>query len=455
MEIIIAIIAIYLIFQLVKFLIVKVIIPLVIVSAKVAVVLAVIAAVGAVVGAFIVSIVNYIKSFVSNKDPYSAYVDKNPNKPVSAGRNYFFGPGQHQRRMIVNGALSNNKDTITWIWGKVGDIDNFFLKIVPWILAVIATVVIAVMGNVWSVVLSVVHSLILFPFIIFFRILFGVLAIIDRLVLAGHSISNRCPDCKKRSVIPDFVCPSCGTASKRLVPGPYGIFFRKCSCGAKLPSTFLNGRSELEARCPHCGHDLPTSNARNFGIQLVGGVMSGKTTFLASFLHKYIEQISKNPKIEIKLHPEMEFGEMERWYNQGFTEATTAMNANMYSIVHTWKRSKFSHQFSIYDIAGEVFSNESASVQEQYRYCEGLIIVVDPFSSRNVRVLYESEYEGQSPSNYSTSDMQEVVTGFINEFSKIGVLSVGKMSGVPVSVIISKADVDIVKHEIGYDRIDS
>ncbi|GHV94006.1 hypothetical protein AGMMS50293_03260 [Spirochaetia bacterium] len=223
-----------------------------------------------------------------------------------------------------------------------------------------------------------------------------------------------------------------------------------------LPSTFLNGRSKLEAHCPYCDHVLPTSNARNFAIQLVGGTKSGKTTFLASFLHEYREEIKKNKRIGVKLHPETEFDEMERWYSQGFAESTSAMNANTYSIVHTWKRSQFSHQFSIYDIAGEVFSSESASrKQEQYRYCEGLIVVADPFSSRSVRLLYENKHEGKSPLNFSPMDMQDVVDGFINEFSRIGVLSTGKMSDKPVSVIISKADVDVVKHEIGYDKINS
>jgi formylglycine-generating enzyme required for sulfatase activity len=436
-------IVIGIVIYLIYLLIVKVIVPLIIILAKVTAIIAVAAlAISAAIG-FIVSIVNYIKSFVSSIDPYTTYIDKNPKKPENAKRNYFFGPGQHQIRMIVKGAWANNARAIKILWGKVK------------ILAIVPILIIAVMGSVWTVVFSVAHSLVLFPFIIIFRILFGVLAIIDRLVLAFNSISARCPDCKKRSTLPDFVCPSCGAVSKRLVPGHYGIFYRRCSCGKRLPSTFLNGRSRLEARCPHCGHDLATSNARNFGIQLVGGVRSGKTTFLASFIHKYLEAVKKNPRIDIKLFPTAEFDEMERWYSQGFTESTSAMNANMYSIIHTWKRSQFSHQLSVYDIAGEVFSNESASAQEQYRYCEGLIIVVDPFSSRSVRAIYEGEHNGQSPANYSTSDMQEVVTGFINEFSKIGILSVGKMSDVPVSVIISKADADMVKQEIGYDRIDS
>jgi GTPase SAR1 family protein len=440
--VIIAIIGIYLIYPLIT----KVIIPLIPIMLGLT-----------VVGGFIASIVSYIRSISENKYSYRTYIDKDPHKPEGAKRNYFFGPAQYQFRMIIKKAWYINGAIILLMWAWLFEnINNILLKIFLGFFIVVATVVIAIMGGAWTVVFSVVHSMLLFPFIIIFRILFAIFAFIDRLVLAVHSISARCPDCKKRSVIPDFVCPKCGKVSKHLTPGHYGILCRKCSCGAMLPSNFLNGRSRLESRCPHCGRVLPTSNARNFGIQLVGGTKSGKTTFLAAFIHLYLERMKKNKNIHISLHPESEFAEMEHWYSQGSSKTTSTMNAAMYSIAHTWKGSKFSHLFSIYDIAGEVFSNESASQeQEQYRYCEGIIIVVDPFSSRSLRILYESEHEGKILPNYSTSDVQEVVTGFISEFSRISILSVGKVSDIPVSVIINKADVDMVKREIGYDKIDS
>jgi GTPase SAR1 family protein len=313
-----------------------------------------------------------------------------------------------------------------------------------------------IIGSIWTIIFTIIHVTVVSAFMCLIYVLFTALWLLDRLVLALNAISARCPDCKARCIIPAFTCPNCGTEHKKLVPGPYGVFSHRCSCGARLPSTFLNGRSKLEAHCPDCGHDLAASNARNFGIQLVGGVSSGKTTFLAAFLHIYLEKMNKKRSVRIKLHPDPEFKEMERWFTQGFSESTSVMNAAMYSIVHTLPGSKFSHQLSVYDIAGEVFSSQSASrVQGQYRYCEGIIIVVDPFSSRSVRAAYEGEYAGQRPSNYSTQDIQEVITGFIDEFSKIGVLSVGKISDVPVSVIISKSDVNVVKREIGYVKINS
>ncbi|GHV93997.1 hypothetical protein AGMMS50293_03170 [Spirochaetia bacterium] len=407
--------------------------------------------------AFFTSIINYVKAVIACTNPYDTYVDTDPHKPEGVRRSYFFGPGYHQLKITIFTAWTYNKNTLGRIKHWVVNLDlPWYLRIWPWIVLIFCFLSMGIIGTIWTIIFTVLHLTIVLTFMCLIYVLFSALWLLDRLVLALNAISTRCPDCKARCIIPTFICSNCGTEHKKLVPGAYGVFSRRCSCGARLPSTFLNGRSKLEARCPQCGHDLAASNARNLGIQLVGGVKSGKTTFLAAFLHQYLEEVSKNPGIEIKLHPKTEFDEMERWYRKGFSESTSAMNANMYSIVHIRKSSKVSYQLSVYDIAGEVFSNQSASrVQSQYRYCEGIIIVIDPLSSRSVRAIYEAEHNGQGPSNYSTSNVQEVTIGFIDEFSKIGVLSVGKVSGVPVSVIISKADINAVKREIGYARINS
>jgi hypothetical protein len=111
--IIVIIIVIYLIYLLIK----HVIIPLVILLAKVTAVLGVVVLVASIAAAFVVSIVNYIRSFISNINPYKTYIDKNPNKPEGAARNYFFGPGRHQIGMIIKGAWSNNSKIISTIWG--------------------------------------------------------------------------------------------------------------------------------------------------------------------------------------------------------------------------------------------------------------------------------------------------------------------------------------------------
>lgn len=104
----------------------------------------------------------------------------------------------------------------------------------------------------FSVILS---SAIIIGMVVFF-LFFSILWLTDRIVLILKSIHSRCPNCKRKSVIPVFICPTCGLEHKKLVPGPYGVFKRKCTCGAMLSTTFIGGRSEYEAHCPFAGQSF-------------------------------------------------------------------------------------------------------------------------------------------------------------------------------------------------------
>lgn len=83
----------------------------------------------------------------------------------------------------------------------------------------------------------------------------------------------------------------------RLVPGPYGIWHRRCSCGKKLPTTFLLGRSALKAFCPVCGNELAASDVQQFSLSVVGGTSSGKTVLLTAFYHNFLEALDKNKQV--------------------------------------------------------------------------------------------------------------------------------------------------------------
>lgn len=417
-------------------------------------VISVAAAVIGVAAALIFSIVNYLRSMIAKRNPYLTYVDTSKNKADGIRRSYFFGPGYHQIGTIIKGAWSNNAMTIGRIKNWVTGLSlSWFLVIWPWIFFIMFSIVMGVLGSLWTIAFSAVHILFVFGFMCLFYVLFTALWLMDRMVLAFHSIVSRCPQCKERSVIPAFECPKCGKKHGHLVPGPYGIFIRTCPCGQKLPCSFLNGRSKLDASCPHCGSELASSSSSQFGVQLVGGASSGKTVFLTSFLHLYRAKLN-SLGLEYKLHPQPAFASLEYWYGRGQSEATREMNASMYSIVHTKANSQISHQLALYDVAGEVFENQSADTeQHQYGYCGGIVLMIDPFCTQTVRQAYAAVNGGKNPINHSKSDIDEVITGFIDEFSKMKFIKTGKISDIPLSVVITKADVNVVKREISLSKL--
>lgn len=383
--------------------------------------------------AFFMSVYRFFKSLVENINPYHTYVDKKVGAPTGVKRNYFFGPGYHQISSTVKDAFSGLKEQGDLL-GEFRDKHSsrkWYVNVWIWIFYIAAFISIFVFGIAWMTFFSAFLASVIFVGMSLFYVWFTLLWVMDRLILTFKSIHSRCANCKRISVVPVFQCPNCGTEHDKLTPGPYGIFYRKCACNKKLPATFINGRSRLEAKCPFCATDIAASNAKQFGIQLVGGVSTGKTTFLAAFWHMYLENIRKQKKVSYDLFPDEAFNELEHWFKQGLSSSTTETNANMYSVVHRVKK-ETPYQLTIYDIAGEAFTDLSNSIQQQqFRYCEGLIFVIDPTTT---------------PKNVS-----ETFSSFITEFRGLHGKHSSKTSDIPVAVIISKAD--LYKKEIGLPKI--
>jgi len=383
--------------------------------------------------AFLTSARSFITSLIKHKNPYTSYVDKSTTAPPGTKRSYFFGPGYNQVRVTVSEAFSLQKShlAVLKVWKNKHTGHPWYRDMWIWIFYCATVFCTFVLGFAWMAFFSILLSTVIITgmcaFYIFFMSLWGV----DRLILMIKAIESRCPNCKRISVIPTFICPDCGMEHKKLTPGPYGIWGRKCSCGKYLSTTYFNGRSRYMAVCPFCSSELATSDARQFGIQLVGGVSTGKTTFLASFWHEYLERVKQMRNISTIATPTAAFSELEYWFQHGDSSATTETNANIYSLIHK-DGEKTPIQMTIYDIAGEAFSSlENDVQQQQFQYCEGIIIVIDP----TVAPIYASE----------------TVSSFIHRFDALKGTRSSAISDVPVAVMITKAD--LCKRRIGLPRI--
>ena len=381
----------------------------------------------------IVSLISFIKSLSNNLSPYATYVDKHADISAGIRRNYCFGPGFHQISEIVKGAFENLTEYRTKLtaWKNRAIRHKWIIDMWIYLGYGFAIFCAQVLGFIWISAFSVtLSSAIIIGMVVFF-LFFSILWLTDRIVLILKSIHSRCPNCKRKSVIPVFICPTCGLEHKKLVPGPYGVFKRKCTCGAMLSTTFIGGRSEYEAHCPFCGTELLSSSSQQYGIQLVGGIGTGKTTFLAAFWHEYKDWLNRRHDITFEATPADAFADLEEWFNTGKSESTLETNANMYSVIHT-TGPKTSVQMTIYDIAGEAFDfSGSDTQQQQFRYCEGFLLVVDPTATPNY--------------------VSDTITNFISSLDEVKGKRTTKAASVPVAVIITKSDLH--KKEIGLPYI--
>lgn len=380
----------------------------------------------------------FIRSMLLHKNPYTTYVDKHREAAVGVKRNYFFGPGYHQISITIHDAFQNQSNSISsvkewWTGFRGKHIGQWYIKIWADIFYFAAWICTYVFGSVWTAIFSVILFSVIAVGVAGFYVFFGILWLSDRIALMARSIQSRCPNCKRISIVPVFCCSECGTQHVNLTPGPYGVLSVKCGCGHKLPTTIFSGRSRLEALCPYCQTPLAASDAKQFGIQLVGGVSAGKTTFLTAYWHLYLEQLRHDGELEYECFPQELFNVLEDWFWRGTSDATSERNANMYSVVHKRKDSQ-PCQMTIYDVAGEAFEDLTGDIQQQQlKYCEGIIFVVDPTATPEANSV--------------------PVSGFDSEFKKMRGVHASKLSDIPVSVVISKAD--LFKREIGLPKIKS
>lgn len=381
---------------------------------------------------------SFVKSLLLHKNPYTTYVDKHKEASSGVRRNYFFGPGYHQIAITIHDAFENQGLHIAnvrkwWTGFREKHVGQWYIKIWADIFYFAVWVCTHIFGSIWTAIFSVILFSVIAVGMAVFYVFFSVLWLSDRIALMIHSIQSRCPNCKRISIVPIFCCPECGVQHINLTPGAYGVLAVKCSCGYKLPTTIFNGRSRLEALCPYCQNTLAATDAKQFGIQLVGGVSSGKTTFLTAFWHLYFEDLRGDSGLEYECFPQESFDILESWFQRGTSDATSERNANMYSVIHR-RQGGSPCQMTIYDVAGEAFEDLTGDIQQQQlRYCEGIIFVVDPTATPEANSV--------------------PISGFVSEFKKLRGVHASKLSDIPVSVIISKAD--LFKREIGLPKIKS
>ncbi len=372
-----------------------------------------------------------------------------------ARRSYFFGPGLQQLGRAIAGmfrgiadselTLSLHRSSIS-NWGLSRDLESLVV-VFAWAYYLAGLIVSALLCIGLSLILTLAAGALFGSVSAAFGLVFLIVRLADTLFLRIRRIRADCPIHKGAYRIPAFRCsnPECGLLHRHLIPNAYGVWHHRCSCGTRLPSTFLTGRSRLEAYCPvpGCEAKMVASDARPVVFQLIGGSHAGKSVFLASAVHLLHRQILETYGLDLEIPADYApiFDQLERWYSGMEPCAkTTDVNSQLYPLLVTPDRGT-RRLLSFYDIAGERFSIDARSgdqQQLQLGYCDAILILLDPFSSGDLRV--SREQDGVLPDNYSSDRAEDVLIGFVNYLIHLGVLKVGHRYPKPVYVLIAKAD---------------
>ena len=319
------------------------------------------------------------------------------------------------------------------------------IAIIHWTVAFLLCVV-------WMVVFTI---LFLIAMAIFY-VIFALFWLVDRFFLLLRGYKNDCPHCKKRSIIPEYICPNCGKVHKKLAPNTYGAFYHTCLCGASLGSTHFSGKSYLNPVCPHCHEPMQTGAARPITFQLIGGTASGKTVYLAALFHELHDHYSAT-RATYYSDPACKEGmeELAKAYQGKYIRSTAGRDALFYADVVEPKGYPVPVKFEIVDIPGEMFSGQTAlkegdSRLEQYHYCDGFLFLLDPFAEGDLKAVQKTD----TKTEYSPASPEEVFTSFDNYLIAQGFAKTGKTVETPISVIVTKADTEEVRKRITIEMID-
>lgn len=305
----------------------------------------------------------------------------------------------------IKGAWERNCNSIKKYGNHLKDLDDKSLvpKLFLGIVNILAVIAVVVCGSIITAAITVVNVIVLIAFMALVYIGFTIIWIVDRLYLTRKKIFTACPECKEKSLIPTYICPKCGAKHTNLTSGVYGILKRTCNCGEKIPTTFFNGRKNLEAECPNCGYKLTDRESRPICIPIVGGRSVGKTAYITAFSKEFIETVAPSKGFDIEFYNDKK-EDIYKQITQDFITGSTRMTDRPQDVNATSsvsfsffvKHSEFSPErlVHVYDIAGEVFTdNNENEVQKQYEYCQGIVLIIDPFAIPSIRYKYEELLE--------------------------------------------------------------
>ena len=320
----------------------------------------------------------------------------------------------------------------------------------------VATIAIFTYGSIVSAFTTFLHISVLFFFFALVYVCFTLLWLLDRLYIMVNKIRNACPnpECQAPFLIPVYECPKCSVKHTKLVPGRYGIFKRTCQCGAKLPTTFLNGRGKLKAYCPACDMGLAGDTAsRQYAFPVVGGPSVGKTCYINMVIDQMMTQVApaRNWKMNfISETDEKDHALAMKALNQGVRLNKTELNAlTAYQVMLTLPHEKIGRRIYVYDISGEKFSTSSDFQNNQaYSYADGFVFIIDPLTLAQFSLEVEDKLDLNSY-GASSKDFDDILNIMLINLEKMFGLKDKDTLNRSLAVVINKVDIPTLEEKIG------
>lgn len=386
-------------------------------------------------------------------------------KPQPARVSYFFQDGYADVGNALVRSWRASLAPCMYELRRIGDNfsdHHFFAAIFLLLIDLLIFPVVTLIGVAVSLVISAVLLVLFALMMSVIYLLFMLLKTVDTAFCLLYRISHKCPRCQQKFMHPIYICPKCNARHDRLVPSKYGIWQRRCNCGQKLPTTFLNGRQKLSAICPCCQTSHATaveSNSRDICcIPVIGGRAAGKTCYISSAIVGLQQRFAAsgwNFRYLYDINDEYadNIGRIQRGV---CPPQTSDMRLKYYKFAVRKKQKDIQNVISLCDVGGEAYAQGSGAqnITDQigFRYAEGLLMVIDPLSIPDYRkeistTVSLSAYRG------STKSIDDVLSIVVNTMDNMLKLSYKKKIQTNLAVVFTKCDIPGLDRLIGDEAV--
>lgn len=216
----------------------------------------------------------------------------------------------------------------------------------------------------------------------------------------------------------------------------------------------INIKSTHKINCPRCKRDLPRdfflSNARN--IAIVGGVSSGKSTYITMLIHLLQNQNSIINDLHISTDIVNEGG--KQLFKENFKSleasrcisATSTLNQPILLRIRSGKKSTKSLYVTILDAKGEEFKSVDdilVGLPSLY-HADAVLLLLNPFDLRNIFQEAKNLDGGRGRYGWfedqKKNDVYEIIENFYDVYLNRNLVKPGKRIKIPVVMGLTRAD---------------
>ncbi|MFH1862861.1 MAG: hypothetical protein ABH878_08625 [bacterium] len=397
-------------------------------------------------------LVNYIRALVKGfLGELDASLNEAPAPPEPAFKNYFFKKAYLDYWDILKKAWGYNFEHGQYLFAlNVAIVANgaWFLTWPLFVTLLAVFIVGAVAAAIFFLLFGILHLLIVSSVCASAYLAALYLRLIEWIAMLWRRVSFVCPHsgCYQKIALPVYICPTCGAKHRKLMPGAYGIFRRRCQCDQeKLPTAVLLGRRKLPSECPNCGKPLSSviGAATNIHIPIVGGPATGKSSFLMASVIEITDGSQRSGRSVTfpEERDERTFTSNRELFKRGQPPFKTAELSPTAFLLQIAEPSGSEHLLYVYDAAGELYadSQDTRRLHEYFSDVDGILFLIDPFSIRQVALNYASQItavrDQLKPSSESPQDVYDRLITTLRLFSKNSTIR-----SIPFAVVITKMD---------------